>query len=71
MLNVSVCLKGGVRDTLSFNQLSEMDIIFPEYLEQEKISDVFKKLDNTITLQQRKLDQLKNMKQVLLQNMFI
>ncbi|WP_069286327.1 restriction endonuclease subunit S [Aerococcus urinaeequi] len=63
--------EGGVRDTLSFNQLSEMDIIFPEYLEQEKISDVFKKLDNTITLQQRKLDQLQNMKQVLLQNMFI
>lgn len=63
--------EGGVRDTLSFNQLSEMDIIFPEYLEQEKISDVFKKLDNTITLQQRKLYQLKNMKQVLLQNMFI
>lgn len=63
--------EGGVRDTLSFTQLSEMDIISPDYLEQEKISDVFKQLDNTITLQQRKLEQLKDMKQVLLQNMFI
>lgn len=63
--------EGGVRDTLSFNQLSVMDIILPTYLEQEKISGVFKQLDNTITLQQRKLDQLKNTKQVLLQNMFI
>ncbi len=63
--------EGGVRDTLSFNQLSEMNIISPEYLEQEKISDVFKQLDNTTTLQQRKLEQLQNMKQVLLQNMFI
>ncbi len=40
-------------------------------LEQEKIGSLLEKLDNKIIFQQRKLDQLKNMKQVLLENMFI
>ncbi|MDT2777442.1 restriction endonuclease subunit S [Enterococcus thailandicus] len=39
--------------------------------EQEKIGSLLEKLDNTIILQQHKLDQLQDMKQVLLQNMFI
>lgn len=43
----------------------------PTIQEQNHIGSFFKSLDNTITLQQRKLDQLKNMKQVLLENMFI
>lgn len=51
--------------------LSKVEFFMTNYSEQEKISDVFKQLDNTITLQQRKLDQLKNTKQVLLKNMFI
>jgi len=51
--------------------LSKVKFFITNYSEQEKIGSLFEKLDNTITLQQRKLDQLKNMKQVLLQNMFI
>lgn len=39
--------------------------------EQEKIGSLLGKLDNKIIFQQRKLEQLQNMKQVLLQNMFI
>lgn len=51
--------------------LQEFEILVPREKEQQKIGSFFKHLDNTITLQQRKLDQLKNTKQILLQNMFI
>jgi type I restriction enzyme S subunit len=63
--------EGGVRDTLSFNQLSEMLINVPEYLEQEKIGSFFKQMDDAIALYQLKLDKLKSIKQSLLQKMFI
>lgn len=46
-------------------------LLFPNLDEQEKIGSFFQYLDDTITLQQRKLDQLQNIKQVLLENMFI
>jgi len=62
--------EGGVRDTLSFNQLSEMNTMFPTYPEQEKIGSFFKQLDNTIALHQRKLDLLKEQKKGFLQKMF-
>ncbi|WBF43229.1 restriction endonuclease subunit S [Streptococcus thermophilus] len=63
--------EGGVRDTLSFNQLSEMNIMFPTYPEQEKIGSFFKQLDEIIALHQRKLDLLKEQKKGFLQKMFV
>ena len=52
--------------------VSNLKIMFPmDNEEQLKIGQFFKQLDNTITLQQRKLEQLQDIKQVLLQNMFI
>jgi type I restriction enzyme S subunit len=39
--------------------------------EQIKIGDCFKALDNLITLHHLKLEKLKNIKQSLLQNMFV
>ncbi|MBS9337202.1 restriction endonuclease subunit S [Fructobacillus parabroussonetiae] len=63
--------EGGVRDTLSFNQLSEMNIMFPTYLEQEKIGSFFKLLDDTIAFHQRKLDLFKEQKKGFLQKMFV
>ncbi|MDB7697197.1 restriction endonuclease subunit S [Enterococcus faecium] len=62
--------EGGVRDTLSFNQLSEMNTMFPTYPEQEKIGSFFQQLDETIALHQRKLDLLKEQKKGYLQKMF-
>lgn len=62
--------EGGVRDTLSFNQLSEMNTMFPTYPEQQKIGSFFKQLDDTIALHQRKLDLLKEQKKGYLQKMF-
>ena len=46
-------------------------IKFPSFNEQQQIGAFFKNLDDLITLHQRKLDGLKELKQALLQQMFI
>ncbi|OYW72510.1 MAG: restriction endonuclease subunit S [Aerococcus viridans] len=56
---------------VSGKQMSKMPIMVPVLSEQQRIGLFFKQLDDTITLQQRKLEQLQDIKQVLLQNMFI
>lgn len=48
-----------------------MPISVPSIEEQQKIGTFFKQLDDTITLHQRKLDQLKEMKKWFMQNMFV
>ncbi|WP_276320605.1 restriction endonuclease subunit S [Macrococcoides bohemicum] len=62
--------EGGVRDTLSFNQLSEMNTMFPTYPEQQKIGSFFKQLDNTIALLQKELEMNKQIKKGFLQKLF-
>ena len=44
---------------------------FPVKVEQTKIADLFKIIDNLITLQQRKLEQFKQLKKALLQQLFV
>lgn len=46
------------------------DVIFPKKDEQIKISEYFETIDNLITLHQRKLEKLQNMKKSCLQKMF-
>ena len=43
----------------------------PNILEQNKISELFSNLDNLITLHQRKLEKLKNIKKACLEKMFV
>ena len=45
-------------------------VIFPNLEEQKKISSYFEKLDHLIALQQRKCNELKEIKKFMLQNMF-
>lgn len=53
------------------NVMSEINITIPNSLvEQKRISIFLDNLDNLITLQQRKLDKLSNIKKALLQKMF-
>ena len=63
--------EGGVRLYFYYNKLCLGYISVPEYREQNKISQTLGTLDNLITLHQRKLDELKNMKKTLLQQMFV
>ena len=46
------------------------DFMLPDIKEQIKIGEYFSKLDNLITLHQRKCDMMKEVKRYMLQNMF-
>lgn len=63
----------GVRDgrSISYSDFLTLNEKFPVKVEQTKIADLFKIIDNLITLQQRKLKQLKRLKTAMLQQLFV
>ncbi len=62
-------LQGG-QGNLSAQIIKKIDVDLPSYEEQCKIGDYFVELNNLITLYQRKVDSLKEIKKFMLQNMF-
>jgi type I restriction enzyme S subunit len=48
-----------------------MPVMIPSREEQQKIGSYFSHLDSLISLQQRKLEKLKNIKKSLLEKMFV
>ena len=57
---------------LKYPALSEIEIMVSPYLaEQHKIAAFLSRIDNLITLQQRKLEKLKNIKKSMLEKMFV
>ena len=66
-------LMQGIKVTsISKSALKNTIISYPKELdEQQKIGSYFSKLDNLITLHQRKCDELKSIKKYMLQNMFV
>ena len=59
-------------DSVRLEMISEMNILKPtEINEQKKIADFFTHLDHLITLHQRKLEKLKNIKKSMLEKMFV
>ncbi len=79
VLSASKCQKslinrasGGTAKGVSQKTLSEISLDIPQSLsEQDKVSELIKKLSKIITLHQRKLDKLKNLKQAYLNEMFV
>ena len=61
----------GTRGGLNKKIISDLYIPYTEYKEQDSIGDFFKKLDNLITLHQRKLKKLKNLKEAYLGELFV
>ncbi|CAC9731129.1 hypothetical protein IE368CO2PC_01371 [Enterococcus faecalis] len=55
---------------INYDDFSNIKINIPHIHEQKKISNLLRKIDNTITLHQRKLEQLKELKKAYLQVMF-
>ena len=55
---------------LNFTTVKDVNIEYPLPSEQIKISDMFKQIDNLITLHQSKYDKLVNVKKALLEKMF-
>lgn len=64
-------LAGGTRQRITKNNLSKFDILTPKLKEQIKIGKFFEQLDNLITLHQRKLKMLQNIKKSCLEKMFV
>lgn len=53
------------------SDLQEVNLTFPMLTEQKEISSLFEKMDSVITLHQRKLERLQEVKKGLLQKMFV
>ena len=63
----------GIRDgrSIDIDGMKTIQIPSPSYEEQKTIGDFLDCLDNTITLHQKKCDELKELKKALLQQMFV
>ncbi|MDU4805192.1 MAG: restriction endonuclease subunit S [Enterococcus faecalis] len=59
-----------ITNLVPMSEIKKWDILIPSKKEQILVGLFLKKLDNTITLHQRKLDQLKELKKAYLQVMF-
>ena len=57
--------------SLSKVNINSTDVKVPTLAEQEKIGEYFSKLDHLITLHQRKLDKLRQIKRSMLEKMFV
>ena len=63
--------EGGVRNTLSFTNLCEINISLPPITEQDKIANILMTFNNKLIYENLKLEKLKNLKKGLMQNMFV
>ena len=67
---IGTYLQGG-QGNLSGTIVTSLMVDCPDYDEQKRIGEFFTNIDNLITLHQRKLDKLKNIKKSMLDNMFV
>ena len=58
-------------DSVRYEMIADMDIALPKVKEQMAISAYFDRLDHLITLHQRKLEKLQNIKKSMLEKMFV
>ena len=63
-------MDGGTQKFIALNKIRNLIIAVPRIEEQYKISNYMEHLDNLITLHQRKLDKMKNLKSAYLSKMF-
>ena len=63
--------EGGVRNTLNFSNLCDIEIGLPSMSNQKKYDEVFTAFDTKINLEKNKLNKLIELKRGLMQNMFV
>lgn len=68
---VTLLAQGISRYNISKKHVMGISISFPALEEQKKVGRLFQKLDQTITFHAKKIEQLKQLKQALLQKMFV
>ena len=62
---------GSTFESLNSDNIQNAELLIPHNEEQTKIGAFFSKLDNLITLHQRKCEKLKNIKKSMLEKMFV
>jgi len=68
---LAMAAEGTGQRVLSHTKFKKMTLLFPLIEEQQQIGSFFQILDSLITLQQRELDKLKNIKKACLEKMFV
>lgn len=69
--NIASLLVGGGRAKLNSDIMMNIQLQLPSVEEQKLISEYFSSIDNLITLHQRKLEKLQNIKKAYLSEMFV
>ena len=70
-INLYVAGGNGAIGNLNKHDLDEQNVLVPSQKEQSAIGTFFSTLDQHITLHQRKLEKLKNLKKALLNELFV
>lgn len=70
-LNLSHYAQIGSLPSLNAGELKNVNIVLPDQNERSKVSQLFLNLDRTITLHDKKIQYLKQLKRGLLQKMFV
>ena len=65
------CVTGSTFKSIKMAQLKETNIPYPSIAEQKQIGKFITAIDNLITLHQRQVEKLKNIKAALLEKMFV
>ncbi|MFD0966903.1 restriction endonuclease subunit S [Seminibacterium arietis] len=68
---ITFLAQGISRYNISKNKMMEIEMPLPAISEQERVGAYFQILNNLITLHQRKLEKLKNIKKACLEKMFV
>ena len=68
---ITFLAQGISRYNISKNKMMDIEIPIPKIEEQKQIGSYFRNLDNLITLHQRELEKLKNIKKACLEKMFV
>ncbi|HFU4184800.1 TPA: restriction endonuclease subunit S [Streptococcus suis] len=68
---VKKIVQGGTQIYVNYSSVEQLYLSLPTLAEQEAIGTFFSTLDSQITLHQRKLEKLKNLKKALLNELFV
>ena len=71
LANIESVLVGGGRAKLNADVMMNLNIDLPTYKEQCRVAEYFSNLDNLITLHQRELKKLQNIKKSMHEKMFV
>ena len=68
---IEAIITAGGKPNLNSGDLEKLEVVYPRIEEQRKIGKYFQYIDNLITLQQSKIEKLKNIKNAMLEKMFV